>query len=112
MLGGGAAAISSLYDQATGSRASGGGVMANKPYLVGERGAELFTPSTSGNISASGGGGTTIVNNIYTAATSHGINNALASRGDTSLRTNRVGMNVAKSSTPSGFTNLTSSRSR
>ena len=116
-LAGIGAAVASItgatsYDVPSGSRASGGGVMANKPYLVGERGAELFTPSTSGNISASGGGGTTIVNNIYTAATSHGINNALASRGDTSLRTNRVGMNVAKSSTPSGFTNLTSSRSR
>lgn len=35
-------------------RAIGGSVTANMPYLVGERGPELFTPSTSGNISTAG----------------------------------------------------------
>jgi hypothetical protein len=31
-------------------RATGGPVMKNKPYIVGERGEELFVPSTNGNI--------------------------------------------------------------
>jgi hypothetical protein len=41
-------------------RASGGGVMANTPYIVGERGPELFIPSGAGtirnNASLKGGG--------------------------------------------------------
>jgi hypothetical protein len=41
-------------------RASGGGVVANKPFLVGERGPEVFIPSGSGtirnNASLQGGG--------------------------------------------------------
>lgn len=36
---------------ARGFRASGGPVMAGGAYIVGEQGPELFTPSTSGNIS-------------------------------------------------------------
>lgn len=35
-------------------RAGGGSVMGNTSYLVGEQGPELFTPSTSGNISTAG----------------------------------------------------------
>lgn len=35
-----------------GQRASGGPVTAGRQYLVGEQGPELFTPSTSGNISS------------------------------------------------------------
>lgn len=31
-------------------RATGGAVNPNQPYLVGEKGAEIFTPSTAGNI--------------------------------------------------------------
>jgi phage-related minor tail protein len=34
----------------SGTRASGGPVMGGGTYLVGERGPELFTPSSSGNI--------------------------------------------------------------
>lgn len=33
-----------------GGRANGGPVMANTPYIVGERGPELFVPSQSGNV--------------------------------------------------------------
>jgi hypothetical protein len=33
-----------------GGRANGGPVMQGTTYLVGERGPELFTPSSSGNI--------------------------------------------------------------
>jgi len=46
-------------------RASGGPVMAGGSYVVGERGPELFTPGTSGNITpnnAIGGGGNITVN--------------------------------------------------
>jgi lambda family phage tail tape measure protein len=56
-------------------RAAGGPVLAGQPYIVGERGPEVFLPASAGNIvpnnklSASGGGGigggsTTIINNI------------------------------------------------
>lgn len=46
-----------------GGRAAGGPVSAGTTYLVGEKGPELFTPSTSGSIianNAMGGSGTTI----------------------------------------------------
>jgi hypothetical protein len=49
----------------SGTRASGGPVMGGGTYLVGERGPELFTPSSSGNITpnhAMGGGGNITVN--------------------------------------------------
>lgn len=39
------------YFGVAGARAAGGGVTAGESYLVGERGAELFTPSASGTIS-------------------------------------------------------------
>lgn len=41
----------------SGARAMGGPVMGGGTYLVGERGPELFTPASSGNISANGSGG-------------------------------------------------------
>lgn len=51
-----------------GGRANGGPVMKNKPYIVGERGPELFVPGQSGGIvpnEALGmGGGTTVNYNI------------------------------------------------
>jgi hypothetical protein len=40
-----------------GNRQHGGPVSAFTPYLVGERGPELFVPSTSGQVVANGGGG-------------------------------------------------------
>ena len=49
-----------------GARANGGSVMAGKPYMVGEKGAELFVPNRSGNIVPNhelGKGGTPIVVN-------------------------------------------------
>ena len=60
----------SVYDALTlagisGTRANGGSVMGGGTYLVGERGPELFTPSSSGNITpnhAMGGGSTITVN--------------------------------------------------
>ena len=48
-----------------GTRALGGPVAPGGSYLVGERGVELFTPSTSGNITPNGGfGGNTITINV------------------------------------------------
>ena len=53
-----AGVISSAFG---GFRAAGGSVSAGTPYVVGERGAELFVPNSSGTIVPNGGmGGTTI----------------------------------------------------
>ena len=49
-----------------GKRASGGAVSAGQPFLVGERGPELFTPSSYGQITRNsqlGSGGITV--NVY-----------------------------------------------
>jgi len=48
-----------------GPRAAGGPVAGGSSYLVGERGVELFTPSSSGNITPNGAmGGNTITVNV------------------------------------------------
>jgi phage-related minor tail protein len=49
-----------------GKRANGGPVAGGSTYLVGERGPELFTPSSSGNITPSHamGGGANITVNV------------------------------------------------
>lgn len=69
-------------------RAGGGSVMGGRPYLVGEQGPELFTPSSSGNISTAGEtagmmGGWTINGGIHIHANSEaegqaGMRGALA----------------------------------
>lgn len=63
----------SEYDALTlagisGARAAGGPVMGGQSYLVGERGPELFTPSSSGNITANGAMGGATVNVTVTSA--------------------------------------------
>ena len=47
-----------------GGRAAGGPVMAGTSYLVGEKGPEIFTPSSTGNITPNNkiGGGNTVIN--------------------------------------------------
>ncbi len=53
-------------------RAMGGSVSAGKPYMVGERGAELFIPGGSGTIIPSnqvGGGGGVVVNQTVNLST-------------------------------------------
>lgn len=45
-----------------GARAMGGPVGANRPYLVGERGPELFIPSTAGKVAPSVGSAAPIIN--------------------------------------------------
>lgn len=53
--------IAGLIDTAFGGfRANGGSVSAGTPYVVGERGAELFVPSSNGTIVPNGGSGSTI----------------------------------------------------
>lgn len=50
-----------------GGRALGGPVSSNTPYMVGERGPELFVPNGAGSIVPNnklGGGGVTVVQNI------------------------------------------------
>jgi tape measure domain-containing protein len=54
-------------------RALGGPVTAGSPYLVGERGPELFMPSRGGSIipnNALGGGGTSVVVNVDASGSS------------------------------------------
>jgi len=60
---------SDIFDNIFGmfTRASGGSVQKGRPYLVGERGAEMFVPNTGGtiinNMNTRGiGGGSTVVN--------------------------------------------------
>ncbi len=52
--------LSSLISGLVGSpgRATGGPVTGGRPYMVGERGPELFVPSASGRIETLSGGGT------------------------------------------------------
>ncbi len=52
-------------------RANGGSVMAGQPYLVGERGPELFMPGRSGGIAPTGsfGGGANVVVNVDASGT-------------------------------------------
>ena len=61
-----------------GKRAMGGPVMAGAPYLVGERGPELFVPRASGNIVPNGAGGM-VVNQYITveSSTPYELNRAL-----------------------------------
>ena len=59
-LGGGIGKFFSL----SGGRSLGGGVMKGSSYMVGERGPEIFTPSSSGMVSPNIGGGTSIVVNV------------------------------------------------
>jgi hypothetical protein len=56
-----------LQSAGVSARAMGGPVSVNRPYMVGEKGPELFVPNSSGSIVANnklegGGGGTVVVN--------------------------------------------------
>ena len=63
-LGGGIGRFFSL----SGGRSLGGGVMRGSSYMVGERGPEIFTPSSSGTIST--GGATNVVVNVDASGSS------------------------------------------
>lgn len=63
-LGGGILGIGSLISSIFGlpGRATGGPVAPGRPYLVGERGPELFVPTSAGQIDPGSGGNARSVN--------------------------------------------------
>jgi len=75
-----------------GGKAAGGAVTGGTPYLVGEKGAELFVPNSSGTIVPNnrlGGGGNTVINLTVNGAidpigTARTIYNVLANEATTS----------------------------
>ena len=56
-MGGGGNPFAAMFG---GFRAKGGAVSAGKAYVVGEQGAEMFVPNSSGQIIPNGGGGVTV----------------------------------------------------
>ena len=56
LISAGVQLLSSLFKGSPG-RATGGPVSPGRPFLVGERGPELFVPTSSGSIVANGAGG-------------------------------------------------------
>lgn len=50
LAGGGAGGFASIFQSLIGFKAEGGPVFSAKPYIVGEKGPELFIPSRSGQI--------------------------------------------------------------
>lgn len=69
------------------ARADGGSVYSGRPYMVGERGPELFVPSGSGSIVPNGGGATQIhiMEGASVSVGSQGDINALADAVSTRL---------------------------
>jgi phage-related minor tail protein len=74
----GVGAVAGLFG---GGRADGGAVTGGTSYLVGERGAEIFKPSSSGRIipnrAMSGGGGTVINVNVTGAIDPEGVSRSI-----------------------------------
>ncbi|MES2442787.1 MAG: tail tape measure protein [Pseudomonadota bacterium] len=60
--------LTSLLSGGSPGRATGGPVSPGRPYWVGERGPELFVPTSSGSVAAAGGGG---VREVRVAITVH-----------------------------------------
>lgn len=58
--GGLSAAVQAAVSSFGGARADGGPVLGGGAYLVGERGPEVFRPSTGGEVGPVGGGGVTV----------------------------------------------------
>jgi hypothetical protein len=83
-----------------GFRANGGSVNAGTPYVVGERGAELFVPKSSGTIVPNGAmGGNTIINLTVNGAldpisTARQITNILNREATINGSFNRVGSSL------------------
>jgi hypothetical protein len=78
----GLAQVAAIRSQEYSGRALGGPVMGNKSYIVGERGPELFTPNTAGQITRNDqlGSGTTNVNFTIVANDTTGFDTLLNSR--------------------------------
>lgn len=78
----GLAQVAAIRSQEYSGRALGGPIMGNKSYIVGERGPELFTPNTAGQITRNDqlGGSTTNVNFTIVANDTTGFDTLLNSR--------------------------------
>tara|TARA_R110000764_G_scaffold51692_4_gene112949 strand:+ start:1285 stop:3117 length:1833 start_codon:yes stop_codon:yes gene_type:complete len=77
-----------------GGKANGGSVMKNRPYIVGERGPELFTPGSSGQITpnnALGGGSTQPVTYNINAVDARSFKQLVASDPEFIYNITRVG---------------------
>lgn len=81
-VGMGLAQVAQIRAQSYSGRALGGPVMGGTPYIVGERGPELFTPNTTGRITPNNqlGGGTTNVNFTIVANDAQGFDDLLLQR--------------------------------
>jgi len=76
-------------------RAEGGPVTSGSPYIVGERGPELFVPGSSGNIIPNGaGGGNTVVNVNVNAA---GGGGSASSKGERAAEATKLARMVESS---------------
>lgn len=78
----GMAQIAAIQSQQYSGRALGGPVMGNTSYIVGERGPELFTPSTSGSITRNDqlGGTSANINFTIVANDAQGFDDLLIQR--------------------------------
>ena len=79
----GLAQVAQIRSQQYSGRQLGGPVMGGTPYMVGENGPELFTPSTTGSITRNsdlGGGGAVTVNFSIVANDTQGFDELLSSR--------------------------------
>ena len=82
-----------------GFRANGGSVTGGTPYVVGERGAELFVPNSSGTIIPNGAMGGTVINLTVNGAldpitTARQITNILNREATINGSFNRVGSSL------------------
>jgi hypothetical protein len=79
----GMAQIASINSQQYSGKAMGGAVAGGMPYIVGEKGPELFTPATGGNITPNdqlGSGGAVSVNFTINAVDTTGFDTLLMNR--------------------------------
>lgn len=57
--------VGGLFSMFAGAREMGGLAMAGRPYLVGERGPEVFRPHTTGTVEPNGSGAGGVTQNFY-----------------------------------------------
>ena len=79
----GFAQVAAIQGQQYSGRAIGGSVMGGSPYIVGEKGPELFTPASSGMITPNdklGGGGPVAINFNIQANDAQGFDDLLHQR--------------------------------
>ena len=78
-------------------RASGGPVSSGQPYMVGERGPEVFVPTGSGKIIPNGGAGGIVVNVNYPQVRSDGDIEEIRRQLEDALRPVILNMKIAHS---------------